>query len=184
MSCWLGGKACSRCVLQTFKLLTVRSSTSVLAARSVHAELPSLAGDCLCRVSLSCSSASLPFVGAEYIFSPLPVAAMPHKHKPAHTAEQLCAAIHRLAAANSEPTGAGHPFSPETVASVDAITPSSVGWLCSSPEMLPLVQRILAMAEQCKQQPDALPAAASTDEREMRSASASIHNRLVRHITS
>ena len=100
---------------------------------------------------------------------------MPHKDKPAATASQLCAAIHRLAAANSEPTGAGQHLPPETVASVDAMTPSSVGWLCSSPEMLPLVQRILAMAEQCKQQPDALPPAASEDEREMRSASALNH---------
>ena len=99
---------------------------------------------------------------------------MPHKHKPVATAEQLCDALHSIAAASSATARAGAPLLPDSLASISSITPSSISWICSSPEMQPVAQRILAMAEQCKQRSDVQPSPAVVDEPDMRSAQTTI----------
>ena len=94
---------------------------------------------------------------------------MPHKHKPIATAEQLCAAIQSLATTSS--SDGDQPVSSTVLAAITSITPSSISWLCSSSEMQPLVQRILAMAEQPKQQqPVEQPSPVIVDEQGIRSA--------------
>ena len=105
---------------------------------------------------------------------------MPHKLKPVATAEQLCAAIHSLAAASSAGR-VGPPVLPDLLASIGSITPSSIGWLCSSPELQPLVQRILALAEQSVQPAEVQPPPVAVDDQDLRSVATSANACAVYH---